>query len=303
MRTDDPSTFRRYHVTCSEFGGSCSIDTQPGHLPEGVPIPPRAVPEDTSVPASAEPAAGTDRHVTVVDQTTGWEYDLWQVRWPPTGDQLTIGSGGRTRIDGDGTATREGGDGTAAGFGDLAGRVRAEELAAGSIQHALFVNIACDNGTVVPPAWKRADHDCASVIPGTTDDNAPPMGTRFQLRMDSASIDALSIPAWKKTLLHAMADYGMVFGDTGGTDFAFSIETESGNQYTSLGAPDRWLQFAGDNAWPLVPAKADYPWEHRLGYFGLDADGTVINSAGLTWADVWKKLVVVAPCVSTPGGC
>jgi hypothetical protein len=298
--SNNSATFTRYQVTCTEFGASCSIDSQ--HLPDGVPIPAQAVPEGTSVPASNEPYAGTDKHVTVVDQATGWEYDLWHVSWPPSGNQLTIGNGGRTRIDGDGTSTHEGGDGTAAGFGDLAGRVRAEELAAGHIDHALFVNLDCDNGSFVYPAWKRGGRDCAGAGKTGGNVNAPPLGSRLFLQMTASQIAELHVPAWKKTLLHAMADYGMFFGDTG-TSFAFAIETESGNQYTSLGAPDPWQQLAADNGWPLNPATggaSGYPWETRTGYFGLDADGTVINDDGLTWAGLWQRLAVLNPCSFQP---
>lgn len=299
VRSDDPSTYELLQVECIEFG-SCSIDVH--HLPNGIPVPPQAVPEGTPVP-SDEPHASSDRHLTIVDQATGWEYDLWHVQWPPTGNELTIGNGGRTRVDGDGTATREGGDGTAAGFGSLAGRVRAEEMLAGRIDHALFVVIDCDDGSFVYPAFKRGGRDCAGAGKPGGNVDAPPLGARLQLRVAPSVIDGLRIPSWKKTLLHAMARYGMFFGDTGST-FAFTVETESGNQYTSLGHRDRWLEVATENTWPLVGAKpGDYPWEHHLGYFGLDADGSTLNDDGLTWAQLWRHLVVLDPCVSLPEGC
>ena len=34
--------------------------------------------------------------------------------------------------------------------------------------------------------------------------------------MSAAQIDALAKPTWQKTILHAMAKYGMYVGDTGG---------------------------------------------------------------------------------------
>jgi hypothetical protein len=43
----------------------------------------------------------------------------------------------------------------------------------------------------------------------------PALGQHFYLDMSSAEIDALNVPAWKKPILHAMAEYGMFVGDTG----------------------------------------------------------------------------------------
>ena len=51
------------------------------------------------------------------------------------------------------------------------------------------------------------------------------MGARLQLAMSSAEIDALSVPRWKKTILRAMARYGLFLGDTGGD--AWGIELQS----------------------------------------------------------------------------
>ena len=132
--------------------------------------------------------------------------------------------------------------------------------------------------------------------------NAPPLGSRLFLQMTASQIEELRVPAWKKTLLHAMADYGMFFGDTG-TSFTFAIETESGNQYTSLGTADPWQKFAADNGWQLRAATEGangYPWATWTGYFGLDADGTVINDDGLTWAGLWQRLGVLRPCSFQP---
>jgi hypothetical protein len=140
-----------------------------------------------------------DAHLTLVDVDSGWEYDLWQVQRSPIrsrdGAQLNISWGGRARIDGSGLAADANGQGTAAGFGNLAGRIRAEELLGGAINHALFIVIDCDNGSFVYPA-RAHDKPCATDVA-----NAPPMGARLQLAMSRAEIDALPVPEWKKILL------------------------------------------------------------------------------------------------------
>lgn len=219
-RSSDPL----YRVDCVEDWGTCEIE---GH--------------QIHVPAAAKAAAGEDGHMTVVDQTSGWEYDLWQVRSKgPSGGRLVVSWGGRTRIDGDGL----GSEGTAAHFGNLAGVIRAPELAAGEIRHALFMTIDCSSGKAVYPA-KGTGQACSTT--GRSNTKAP-MGSRFQLNMSEGQIEGLNVPRWKKTVLHAMARYGMYFGDTGsGT---WGIQFESGSTYQSLGFADEMKSYARDAGVP-----------------------------------------------------
>jgi hypothetical protein len=222
------------------------------------------------VPDAARPAAGEDAHMTVVDQVSGWEYDLYKVRSKPSGGgSLEFRWGGRTRIDGDGL----GSDATAARFGNLAGIIRAPELAAGHIDHALFMVALCDAGRYVYPALKSG-RSCAALGQPTSD--APPMGTRLQLAMTPEQIDALPVPPWKKTILRAMATYGLILGDTGGS--GFGIQAESGSTYTSFGVPDALVTFAQANG-----------WTPRDGRYIADI------ASGVDWA---RYLRVIAPCVS-----
>lgn len=157
------------------------------------------------VPDRARPAGGGDAHMTVVDQVAGWEYDLYDVRSkPPGGGVLEFRWGGRTRIDGDGLGSAA----TAANFGNLAGIIRAPELSAGEINHAIFMVVKCDSATFVYPASKSG-RSCSSM--GLPNTDAPPMGARFQLAMSDTQIAALAVPPWKKAILRAMARYGMYF--------------------------------------------------------------------------------------------
>ena len=203
-----------YTLHCTQRWGRCAI--------EGI---------EVRIPAQARAAGGGDGHMTIVDQSSGWEYDLWRVQTKPSGGgRLAFAWGGRTRIDGDGL----GSDATAARFGNLAGAIRAQELTAGRIDHALFMVVRCDSGGHVYPAMKsgRACADRAG---------APPMGARFQLDMSTLQINALPVPVWKKTILHAMADYGMYVGDTGGS--GWGLQFESGSTYTSFGIEDPLVAF------------------------------------------------------------
>jgi hypothetical protein len=207
------------HCTYSSSWGPCEV--------EGASL---------RIPNAARPAGGGDGHMAVIDQASGWEYDFWQVQQKPAGGgTLTVSYGGKTRIDSDGL----GSNATAANFGLAAGVIRPSELEAGQIEHALFMVVECTNGTAVWPAPSTGTgRSCSSI--GLSDADAPAMGQRFFLDMDAAQIDALPNPAWQKTILHAMAEYGLYVGDTGGS--AWGIAIESGSSFTSFGYEDPWAR-------------------------------------------------------------
>jgi hypothetical protein len=205
------------------------------------------------IPLAAKPAGGADGHMTVV-APDGWEYDFWQVheKNPSTG-VLTFSNGGRTRVDGSGLGSQ----GTAAGFGNLAGMIRAPELAAGHINHALFIVLKCAaKGTSFGYGATATSYGSSYVYPAThgggacpsSSPNPVPLGAHFMLAMSDPQIQALSVPTWKKTILTALAEYGGYVGDTGGPGFALMFE--SSTTYTALGLPDPLVVFGALNALP-----------------------------------------------------
>jgi hypothetical protein len=245
---DDPV----FTVHCTESWGTCDV--------EGLQV---------RIPDAARAAGAGDGHLAVIDQANGWEYDFWQVHSKPRGGgRLDISWGGRTRI-GTPDADGLGSNATAGHYGLLAGIIRYPEIAAGQIDHALFMSVKCTNGQKVFPAGSSGS--------GCGGTNAPPMGSRFFLDMSDAQIDALDVPAWRKPVLRAMAHYGMFVGDTGGPSWAIAIESSS--TYTSYGMPDPWVAFA--KAQPDSIA-----WQNK--YYLPIGDG-------IDWA---RYLKVAAPCVT-----
>jgi hypothetical protein len=217
------------------------------------------------IPDAARPAGGGDAHLTVVDQASGWEYDLYKVRSKPAGGgTLEFRWGGRTRLDGDGLGTNA----TAAHFGLSAGIIRAQEMAAGKIDHALFMVVKCTSGTVYPAGGG------GSACADTT--NAPAGGMRFQLNYTQAEIDALPVPEWRKTILTALRTYGAYIGDTGGAGFNFQFE--SGTTYTSFGQTDKLVDWAKTQPGVTV-------WNGKY----------VFDPA--TGVD-WSRMRVIDPCVA-----
>lgn len=231
------------------------------------------------VPRQAQAALGGDGHMTVV-QPNGWEYDFWQARpHGAGGGVLRYTAGARLRIDGSGID----GGATAADFGNLAGIIRAPELAAGRIDHALFLVIRCAaSGTRFGYGVKRRSHDDSAWVypaggggaPCHDGSEAPPLGARLRLAMSERELNALAVPPWKRAILRALARYGAYVGDTGGPGVGLQIE--SSLTYTAFGAPDplvqlaRRQQAAGDpfvrqsGEWWLFDVSSDVDWLRKL---------------------------------------
>jgi hypothetical protein len=223
------------------------------------------------IPNAARPAAGGDGHMTVVEPD-GWEYDFWQVKSKPKGGgTMTFSAGGRTRIDGTGL----GSGATAALFGNLAGVIRAPELASGFIGHALFVVLRCAGtgsgfGFGVHPGSSESSYVYPAKHGGSTCGivGLPPLGARLRLVMNDEQIAALKVPTWKKTILTALAHYGGYVGDTGGPGIAFMFE--SSTTYTAFGATDLLAQFARQNHVPTFAGQyvfdigSGVDWSHFL---------------------------------------
>ncbi len=214
------------------------------------------------LPAGAQPQDGVDRHMTVIDQANGAEYDFEHASL--SGRTLTVWTGGVTRI-GANLGTGLGVPSTAANLTTFGGLIRAPELAGGNINHALGISIPCTDGYVWP-AQRANGLPCDQISqPAPSGDAAPPIGARFQLAMTDAQIAASGAPAWEQAIMTAMAHYGLYVNDTngGGDNTSFEMETESDQSYTSVGGQPEMANLL-----------------RRLGasYFGPQSQWTAIGS-------------------------
>jgi hypothetical protein len=250
-----------YRLHCTEDWGTCPIEGMRIHVPEG-----------------AQPAGGygTDAHMTIVDQWSGWEYDLWAVTSiPRSGGTLRMGFGGRTRIDGSGLDSYA----VAARFGSLGGLIRPQEMVAGHINHALQMFVPCTEGFVYP-----ADHpglDCSDA--GMPSASAPAMGARFRLATSVASIRRHHYPTWKRAILVALHRYGAYVADTSGDETYWGFRTESSASYTSFGKEDPMVALAKRK--------------------GMKPDDYNHNGWGEYWFDLnshvdWSRLELMPPCTA-----
>jgi hypothetical protein len=256
----------QFTLRCTKDWGTCPI--------EGMKV---------NVPNEAMPAGGFategydhDAHMTIIDPSKQWEYDLWHTESKPSGGgELKFGWGSRVALNGTGL----GGQARAAQFGNLGGVIRAAELRAGQIDHALTIVVPCTD-TFVYPA-QRTGLSCAEA--GLPSANAVPMGAHFQLNMSPKRIKRLKAPRWKKAILRALRRYGAYASDTTGHANEWGFEVESGASYTSFGLPD-----------PLAT------YGKQIGLHPEDYNG---NGTQEYWFDLaskvkWSKLRIVSPCVA-----
>jgi hypothetical protein len=144
---------------------------------------------------------GSDRHALMVDTDTCTLFELYDARW--NGGNPDAGSG--VIFDLGSNALRPAGwtSADAAGLPILPGLVRYDEVAAGSIDHAIRFTVDCTRNRYVWPARHQA---------GTRDATCPPMGARFRLR---AGFDVSGFGPDAQVILTAMQRYGMIVADNG----------------------------------------------------------------------------------------
>jgi hypothetical protein len=260
-----------------------------------------AHPSRIHIPANARPGDGGDAHITVI-QPDGSEFDTWATKQPTrdwqTGD--TISS--RTAVtcgnfySGMGFLNREGAA-TVGGACLAGGLIRAAELEAGAINHALFTTVDCATRSYyVYPAQQPFDSRCTGPGPDL------PNGAHLWLDVDDARVNALAVTSWEKTILRALHHYGAYVLDSGsGSDRAhgvFSPWFEDDAQFAALGVPDPMVAFARRAGWNRIAIPPH--------------DGRFRSAYRYSFTDSWKPLEsiggwrahvhVVDPCYAR-GNC
>ncbi|HTJ86291.1 MAG TPA: hypothetical protein VL349_03445 [Terriglobales bacterium] len=147
-----------------------------------------------------------DRHVLVLDKDGCWLYELFNAsvkngKW--SADQASIWD---MTIDDQRPYTWTSAD--AAGLPVFVGLARYDEVAAGTINHALRFTVPTSQRAFVLPATHWASTN--------TSTSAPPMGTRLRLK---ASFNISGFPADDQVILTALKKYGMILADNGSAIF------------------------------------------------------------------------------------
>ena len=186
-----PSTQPLVPITYTAYGD----ESDPGPFP---------VPLDAPVEGGA--GSTGDRHVLVVQEGSCELFELYVAR--RSGAGWSADSGARWNlVTGDlrpiGWTSAD-----AAGLPILPGLVRYDEVAAGSVRHAIRVTFAqTQRGFVLP-----ATHFASS----RTDPDLPPMGLRLRLRAD---YDLSAMTGQARVIAEAMKTYGLMVADNGSNWF------------------------------------------------------------------------------------
>lgn len=157
------------------------------------------------IPATASIEGGAssdgDRHVLVVDKDNCMLYELYRAFKTTSGWDADSGA----VFDLKSNALRPDGwtSADAAGLPIYPGLIKYDEVASGSINHAIRFTASRTQNGYIHPATHQA---------GINNADLPPMGLRIRLK---ASFDTSKFTGQSKVILEAMKKYGMIVADNG----------------------------------------------------------------------------------------
>ena len=197
---------------------------------------------DVPIPEGALPDPAGDSQIAILDLSTGYEYDFWQIRRGRAGE-WAASWGNRIALESDGIYPT-GMSARGSGFALLAGLIWPEEFAQGRIEHALLISLP--HTATGGPVWPATESDGWS-----DDERAIPEGARLQLD-PTLNLDEFEMRPYERIIAEALQRYGAFVGDSSG-----SIELEAVNpiSYPEDPYPEGWF----DVRWALLPG---IPWEH-----------------------------------------
>ena len=181
--------------------GSGLYDGQPIGIPfdvvskVGYPIP-------KTVHIEGGRASTGDRHALLVDKDACRLYELYALY--PSGTGWKAGSGATWSLRSNAVRPAGWTSADAAGLPIFPGLARYDEVARGTIDHALRFTVARTRRAYVYPARHYAS--------SSDDPSLPPMGTRVRLK---ASVDISGYPKQARIVLQALKTYGMILADNG----------------------------------------------------------------------------------------
>jgi len=172
-----------------------------------------------------------DRHAIMVDPTTCTLYELYDARYSPSGS--TAGSGAIWNLRSDALRPEGWTSADAAGLPILPGLVDYDEVASGSMNHAIRFTAECTQNAYIWPARHQA---------GQANGACPPMGARFRLK-GSFTLSSTVCSTMCQTVISTMKNFGMILADNGS------------NWYFQGTADTRWT-YADVDQLKQIPANA-----------------------------------------------
>jgi hypothetical protein len=154
------------------------------------------------IPIGAPVEAGSDGHVLVLRQGSCDLFELFDAR--PSGNGWVAGAGARFDLASNALRPLGWTSADAAGLPILPGLVRADEVAAGHIGHAIRVTFSRTRRGYIFPATHAAS--------SSTDVDLPAMGQRLRLK---SSYDTSRLHGAALVIATAMQRYGLIVADNG----------------------------------------------------------------------------------------
>jgi hypothetical protein len=209
----------------------------------------RAVP----IPAEAQPAAGTDGHLTILQPSTDRLWEMWRARREPDGwhagwagaiEHVSRSPGYYTRTSWPGARSYWGA--TATSLPVSAGTMTIDELRRGRIDHALAIDVPSARAGAY--AWPAQRSDGQNQDPDSLPEGA-------HLRLDpQLDIASLYLPPMAQAMALAAQRYGMIVRDQTHQSIGFYAEDPTPT---------------GSNPYPALMGQeypndllAGFPWDH-----------------------------------------
>jgi hypothetical protein len=164
---------------------------------------PGPMPIPANAPIEGYPNPSGDEHVLVLDNNQCWMYELYQGA-PAGGGAWNAGSAAVWDLLANEQRPYTWTSADAAGLPIFPGLLRYDEVAAGSIKHAIRFTLQHSRAAFTPPA----SHWAAN----SSDPNAAPMGMRMRLK---SSVDISGFSASNQVILTALKKYGIIMADNG----------------------------------------------------------------------------------------
>ena len=158
---------------------------------------PYPIPDDVAIEGGS--SADGDRHAVIVDSETCLLYELFAL-YP----SWSAGSGAIWHLTSNALRPKGWTSADAAGLPILPGLARYDEVASGSIDHALRFTVQRSRRAYIYPARHFAS--------SYTSRSLPPMGLRLRLRKD---YPVAGFPPQAQIVLRALKRYGMIVADNG----------------------------------------------------------------------------------------
>lgn len=175
---------------------------------------PMPIPLTAPIEGYPNPGSG-DRHVLVLDSANCFLYELYSSYPQPA--QWNAGSGAVWDLLSDEQRPYSWTSADAAGLPIFPGLIRYDEVAAGSIKHAIRFTVQSSSAGFVPPASHWASN--------SSNQYAPPMGMRLRLK---SSFNVPGFSTANQVILNALKKYGLILADNGSS------------MYLSGAPDDRW---------------------------------------------------------------